>query len=131
VNELAQSAEFQAGIVIRLGKQPWRKGPRVRMPLFVAYFGASGNFTLPSVKGKVFKTPEVNSAQSALFKSRHPNVTTAYVGFVPPDRERFYRMWAAGFRLGSSGRDSQDGIHGADEDNGLPHGQGSGFSGYL
>lgn len=107
VNELAQSAEFQAGIDIRLGKHAWRQGNRVRMPSFIAYFGASGSFTQPSIQGKVFLTPGEDSAQSAAFRSRYPNVSTKYVGFVPPDRERFYRMWGGGFRLTSFDKDAR------------------------
>jgi hypothetical protein len=107
VNELAQSAEFQAGLDLRLGKKAWRQGNRVRLPSFIAYFGATGNFTEPSVRGQVFKVPGSDSAQSTLFKSRYPNVTTEYVGFVPPDRERFYHMWGAGFRLTSFDKDAR------------------------
>ncbi len=107
VNELAQSAEFQAGIDVPLVGKPWRQGNRVRMPSFIAYFGASGSFTDPSVSGRVLMAPPEGSPQLDLFRSRYPNVKTQFVAIVPPDRERFYRTWGAGFRLTSFDKDAR------------------------
>jgi len=99
VNELAQSAEFQLGFEKKC--KLFDQGARQRMLGFIAFVGASGSFTEPSIQGRVFEVPQSGSPQLALFQSRFPNVKTSHVGFVPPDRRRFYRMYGAGLRLTS------------------------------
>jgi len=100
VNQLAQSAEFQAGLEVKL--KLFEQGNRRRMLGFILFGGASGVFTQPALNGEVFKVPDPFDQQAALFQQRYPHVGDApYVGFVPPDRQRFYRFYGGGLRLTS------------------------------
>ena len=99
VNELAQSAEFQAGLERKI--RLWNQGGRKRMLGFVGFLGASGGFTNPTLNSStlVYKRPGDNDPQYTLFHNRYPTATTSLVGFVPPDRQRFYRQYGGGLRL--------------------------------
>jgi hypothetical protein len=98
VNQLAQSAEFQVGLEFKT--RLFRQGNRRRMLGFILFGGASGVFTQPALSGEVFGVPGPGDQQSALFQQRYPNAKGApFVGFVPPDRQRFYRFYGAGLRL--------------------------------
>jgi hypothetical protein len=67
---------------------------------FILFGGASGAFTQPAFSGSVFNVPGPNDQQSALFQQRYPSAKNAlFVGFVPPDRRRFYRFYGGGLRL--------------------------------
>ena len=118
VNELAQSAEFQSGIEFRI--KCWHPGetentcdskhkdkadghamkPRRYFGL-VAYFGAQGLLDDPVKKLTVFDVPVPGSLQRDRFLKTFPSIpaTAQYAGFVPPDRERFYRQYGAGIRF--------------------------------
>jgi hypothetical protein len=98
VNELAQSAEFQAGLELRL--KLYRQGNRRRMLGAVIFGGANGVFTQPLTASQVFVVPGSNDQQNLLFKQRYPSVGGAsFVAFVPPERQRFYRFYGGGIRL--------------------------------
>ncbi len=98
VNQLAQSAEFQVGLELKA--KVFKQGSRRRMLGFILFGGASGVFTQPAFNGSVFNVPGPNDRQSALFQQRYPSAKDAlFVGFVPPDRRRFYRFYGGGLRL--------------------------------
>jgi len=98
VNKLAQSGEFLTGLGVRMKK--WDQGARLRMLEFVTFWGANGSFTDPATEPtKIFKTPKTGSTHFTPFQSQFANVTSDYVAFTPPDRERFYRQYGGGIRL--------------------------------
>ncbi len=93
VNQLAMSAEFETGLEYNF--TPNWDGKVLGL---VGYFGATGSFQPPDQSVHLFAVPAAASPQSALFHERYPSVTSPYVGFVNPDRDRFYRQWGVGFR---------------------------------
>lgn len=107
VNELAQSGEFLTGLGVRL--KNWNQGDRVRMLEAVGFWGANGAFSEPDSKSQVYRIPEAGTANRAAFDKNFGadiarltagvTVRPAYVGFTPPDRERFYRQFGSGIRL--------------------------------
>jgi len=98
VNQLAQSADFQSGLEYRL--HTWARPSGNRMIGFVADFGALGEFQPPDAEMQIFNVPSKTSAQYADFAKAFPTAANAtYVGFVPPNRERFYRSYGGGFRI--------------------------------
>jgi hypothetical protein len=100
VNKLAQSADFQSGLEYRL--HTWNRQTSTRMLGVVAGFGAMGTFEAPSKQVTIYQVPDPGSSQYARFAAEYPTaVKYKYVGFVPPDRDRFYRQYGAGFRLTS------------------------------
>jgi len=106
VNELAQSAEFVTGFEWRIRETPWaldgndRDGERQLFALSVfAGGGASGPFE-PKETLSVFEVPAATSPQYADFAAKFPQAAKAqYVGFVNPDRDRFFRQYSIGLRL--------------------------------
>ncbi|HKW96101.1 MAG TPA: hypothetical protein VJN43_00135 [Bryobacteraceae bacterium] len=97
VNEMAQSADFQTGIEYNL--HTFRAGAARRTLGLVAWAGGAGTFQAPARSVSVFAVPARDSAQYSLFASRYPTVAGfPYVGFAPPDRERFYRSYGMGVR---------------------------------
>ncbi len=102
VNQLALSAEYQAGLEVKITN--FNQGNRRRMLGFIGFTGANGAFHEPAMNQPVFLVPKSDSQKYALFKSRYPEVIAAgatQVAFVPPDRQRFYRFFGVGFRLTS------------------------------
>jgi hypothetical protein len=96
VNELALSGEFQTGIEYNFTRNPLWNG---KMLGAIAYFGANGAFQAPNQTVRIYKTPDPQSPQYPLFKQEFPSaIGSPYVGFVNPDRDRFYRQWGVGFR---------------------------------
>lgn len=107
VNELAQSGEFLTGLGVKI--KSWRQGgERVRMLEGVGFWGANGAFKDPGTRAQVYKIPGKDTPHWAVFERNFGKELAAvanlktqpeYVGFVPPDRERFYRQYGAGLRL--------------------------------
>jgi len=105
VNELAQSAEFITGLEWRFLESPFALdgNDREERQLFAlslfAGGGAAGPFE-PKETLSVFEVPPVTSPQYADFATRYPQAAKAqYVGFVNPDRDRFFREYSVGLRL--------------------------------
>jgi len=109
VNELAQSAEFVTGFEWRpFGKWGNHKSGRIRTLGFVGFFGASGAFSDPTTRGRVFRVPPSGSPQWSNFLSHFPEFqnsefsdSASFIGLIPPDRERFYRQYGFGIRYSS------------------------------
>lgn len=100
VNQLALSAEYQAGLEFNV--KNFKQGNRRRMLGLIGFAGASGAFHQPAMDQPVFIVPAPQSQKYAVFKSRYPEVVAVgatNVAFVPPDRERFYRFYGGGVRL--------------------------------
>ena len=105
VNQLAQTAEFQTGLerIVKAWDVDWKQsgadGHRVRTFGIVVGGGATGPFN-PVDTLQLFYAPTTASSQYSLFKSRYPTAGNyPYVGFVSPDRDRFYRQYQAGIRI--------------------------------
>lgn len=93
-NEMALSAEFQSGIELNL--TPKWNGKVLGL---IGFFGATGAFEPPDKSIRIYKVPSRQSPQYNLFEQQFPSaVNSTYVGFVTPDRDRFYRQWGFGFR---------------------------------
>jgi hypothetical protein len=104
VNQLAQSADFQTGLEYRL--HTWRPDHGYRMAGLVGYIGAMGVFQPPDAQMEIFNVPDKTSLQYTAFALQFPSAANAkYVGFVPPNRERFYRNYGFGVRLTTFDRD--------------------------
>ena len=106
VNKLAQSAEFVVGLERRLWT--FRNGlvgndeagrQRFVLSLFVGG-GATGPLD-PVESLRVFVTPAASSPQYAAFKAKYGDAVASsqYVGFVTPDRDKFFRQYSGGIRL--------------------------------
>jgi len=105
VNQLAQSADFQTGLEYRL--HTWEPPHSHRMVGLIGYFGAMGAFQPPDSQMEIFNVPDKTSLQYPDFIKQFPTATNAlYVGFVPPNRERFYRNYGFGVRLTTFDRDA-------------------------
>ncbi|MFL6465685.1 MAG: putative Ig domain-containing protein [Bryobacteraceae bacterium] len=117
VNQVAQTAEFQTGLewVWRAWDLDWRQSVtetspdhRVRTLGFIVGGGATGPFN-PVDTLQLFNTPPPTSPQYGLFKSRYPTVGgSQYVGFVSPDRDRFYRQYQLGVKLSTYSNSKND-----------------------
>ena len=104
LNQLAQGAEFLSGVEYQLFKSfPFRGFSENTRQVFtfglIAGIGATGFFDSPSNSVQVFQVPEPSSPQFTTFKMEYPQVTTANVGFISPDVERFPKQYLGGFRL--------------------------------
>ncbi len=98
VNQLAQSADFQSGLEYVLKK--WEPNDTYRTLGLVGYVGALGAFQPPDSQMEIFNVPDKASLQYPAFAARFPAAANAkYVGFVPPNRERFYRNFGLGVRV--------------------------------
>jgi len=99
VNQLAQSADFQTGLEYPI--KSWeRPGNTARMLGLVGYVGAMGTFQPPDAQMQIFDVPDLSSLQYKDFIKTYPQATNAkYVGFIPPNRERFYRNYGFGVRV--------------------------------
>lgn len=100
VNQLAQGADFQTGLELVLQKWEPQKRSYVRTLGLVGYVGAMGAFQPPDSQMEIFNVPDKASLQYPAFAARFPAAANAkYVGFVPPNRERFYRNYGLGVRV--------------------------------
>ena len=105
VNELAQSGEFLTGLGLRM--KNWKQGDRIRMLEAVGFWGANGAFSEPGSRSQIYKVPAAGTPQRGVFERNFGEdirrltggAIPEYVGFVPPDRERFYRQYGFGMRL--------------------------------
>jgi len=101
VNQLALSADFQTGLEYRVAKWNTLQDAH-RMLGAVAYFGALGAFEPPDAQMQIFTVPDKSSLQYPTFAKEFRSAANAkFVGFVPPDRERFFRSYGVGFRMTS------------------------------
>jgi hypothetical protein len=104
VNELAQAAEFTTGLEFSPGyfKRMFfgrSEDTRQRFSLkFIFGVGATGPLD-PKSSLNIFSVPSQTSPQWPLFQKRYPGVTSQYIGFVTPDRDRFFRNYFGGIRL--------------------------------
>jgi hypothetical protein len=66
---------------------------------FVLSVGATGPYP-PASRLAIFAVPSSGSPQYASFIAQYPQAANAaYIGFLPPDRDSFYRSWSAGIRI--------------------------------
>jgi hypothetical protein len=105
VNQVAQSAEFQAGLerlfkVWDVDKSEFTtNGHRIRTFGLIAGFGATSPLT-PVDSRQVFAVPAATSGQYRDLVGKYPQLANAkYVGFTTPDRDRVFRQWGTGFRV--------------------------------
>jgi len=104
LNQLAEGAEFLSGLEFQGWRSPALRGfsensRQVFTLGIIAGAGATGFFTSPSHSVQVFQVPAAGSPQFSVFQKSYPGVTTANVGFISPDLERFPKQWLAGVRL--------------------------------
>ena len=103
VNQLAQSADFQTGLEYRLHtfvRKPDATVLAYRTLGLIGYFGAQGAFQPPSAQAQILAVPTKTSPQYASFAQYYPGAAnSAYVAFLPPERERFFRGYGFGFRV--------------------------------
>lgn len=105
VNQLAQGADFQTGL--EFGLHTWESDHHYRVPGLIGYFGALGEFQPPDAQMQIFNVPDKASLQYPAFIASFPSAANAkYVGFVPPNRERFYRNYGFGLRLTTFDKDN-------------------------
>jgi hypothetical protein len=105
VNKLAQSAEFVAGYERRIAA--FQNGllgndEAGRQRFVLSWFvggGATGPLE-PADTLRVFVTPAQTSPQFADFKAKYGAAANSpFIGFVTPDRDKFFRQYSGGFRL--------------------------------
>ena len=105
VNKLAQSAEFTTGLEERLvafhfGLSGNDALGRQRFVLsWFAGGGATGPLD-PAETLRVFATPSPASPDYARFQATYPKAANSqFIGFISPDRDRFFRQYSSGIRL--------------------------------
>jgi hypothetical protein len=100
VNQLAETAEFSTGLDWHPKKLRWSLGHSAERRLgFIFSVGAKGPFT-PQSRLSLFQVPSSSSPQFPRFAAEFPSAAQSQdVGFIPPDRDRFYRSFGAGIRL--------------------------------
>jgi len=98
VNKLVNSEAFATGLDWHPFR-PWIAGAAKRRFGLIVGVGATGPFP-PASRLTLFAVPSPSSPQYASFIAQFPQAaSSAYVGFLPPDRAQFYRSWFTGFRL--------------------------------
>jgi hypothetical protein len=98
VNQLAEAGDFSTGIDVHPFRG-WTAGKGTRRFGFIFGVGATAPLP-PSSRLAIFAVPTPASPQYASFIAQYPQAAnSAYIGFLPPDREEFNRAWEAGFRL--------------------------------
>ncbi|HUA87003.1 MAG TPA: hypothetical protein VMB85_24270 [Bryobacteraceae bacterium] len=101
VNQVAESGAFSSGIDVHPFPS-WNAGGGSRRFGFVLGAGATAPLP-PASRLNIFAVPDGASPQYASFIAQYPQAAGAsYIGFLPPDRQQFYRNWGAGFRLTTS-----------------------------
>ncbi|HYK63265.1 MAG TPA: hypothetical protein VEV85_27770 [Bryobacteraceae bacterium] len=99
VNKLAETASFLTGFDIHLKRLTFPVRAGTRRLGFIGSFGATGPFT-PEGRVALFAVPNSSSQQYSPFTAQFPQAKgSTYVGFVPPDRNQFYRQWSTGVRV--------------------------------
>lgn len=96
INELAEAGEFVTGIEYLLAF--------AHSTELTAFVGAGAIGVLdPKRTLAIYQTPAPGSAQYSRFIREFPEAAgKLYVGFLPPDRDRFYRQYVGGLRLTSA-----------------------------
>lgn len=105
--DLVQSFDFLGGVEFRaFTANGWSYTliPGIKQRTRFSFTAAGGTITPLAAKretAQVFEMPAVGSPQRAEFESRFgkPPGGTTYVGFVPLERDRFFRQYYFGFRL--------------------------------
>ena len=105
VNKLAQTAEFVSGLEWRVAEfgrslrgNDRNEGQRFTLSVFGGG-GASGPLQ-PSDTLQIFETPPGSSPQHERFAQTFPAAASSkYVGFISPDRDRFFRQYSGGLRM--------------------------------
>jgi hypothetical protein len=99
VNKLAETASFLTGFDSHPAWLTFPVSAGTRRIGFITSFGATGPFS-PTSRLSLFSVPDPSSPQYASFISQFPQAKgSTYVGFVPPDRNQFYRQRNAGVRV--------------------------------
>jgi len=100
VNQLAETAEFSTGLDWHPAMLRWPVGSNALRRLgFIFSVGAKGPF-VPKSRLSLFQVPSTSSPQYPRFAAQFPSAAqSTYVGFIPPDRDRFYRSYGAGIRF--------------------------------
>jgi len=107
VNQMAQSADFQTGLEYRIHTWNRKQAGQYRTLGVVGFFGAMGTFDPPEASLEIYDVPAPTSPQYAQFAKDFPSAAASkYVGFIAPDRERFYRQYGMGFRVTTFDKDS-------------------------
>jgi hypothetical protein len=110
VNQLAQSADFQTGLELRVKTWELKPGSTVlgyRTLGVIGFAGALGAFQAPDTQMEIFSVPGTGSLQYNDFIKAYPTTVNAkYVGFVPPNRERFFRNYGFGVRFTTFDKDA-------------------------
>lgn len=105
VNKLAQSAEFTGELELRLfaSDEAFRGQSEDATQRFILSLFAGGGTTGspdPQDTLRVFEVPVETSAQRERFVQTFPEAgEREFVGFIAPDRDRFFRQYMADFRL--------------------------------
>src|ERR1043166_1303819 len=105
VNKLAQTAEFITGLEWRLAQfgHPLNgndRDERQQFALSICGGGGPAGPREPIDTIQLYETPPVNSAQRPAFEQAFPSAAKSpFVGFVSPDRDRFFRQYSGGIRL--------------------------------
>jgi hypothetical protein len=107
VNELVQAAEYMSGLEYRLTKWTGFFGgqsedTRQQFSLGLFFGGGAVGPLEPKDTLRVFEVPPANSATAERFfgPGNYPQARgRQYIGFVSPDRDRFYNQYFAGLRL--------------------------------
>jgi hypothetical protein len=120
VNRLAQTAEFVTGLEWRIAQFGHSlngndRDERQQFALSLFAGGGAAGPLEPADTVQIFETPAAASPQRAAFEQTYSSAkTTQYIGFVSPDRDRFFRQYSGGLRLttfyvkkGQAGRPDQ------------------------
>lgn len=105
VNQLVQTAEFVTGLEWRFAQfnRALDGNDRDERQLFaLSVFGGGGASSPldPNETLHIYETPAASSPQRAAFVAAYPAAANSpYVGFVEPDRDRFFRQYSVGLRL--------------------------------
>ena len=105
VNKLAETAEFVTGLEWRFAQfgHPINGNDRDEREQFaLSIFGGAGAAgpIEPVETVQLFETPAASSPQRAAFERQFPNAAKSpYIGFISPDRDRFFRQYSVGLRL--------------------------------
>ena len=95
LNDFVKSFDFKFGPEWQLN--PTSHGTRYAL---IAGFGAISPLTTPSQSTQIFKVPDAASSQAEAFNREFPEAAGhKYIAFVPPERDRFFRQYFAGFRI--------------------------------
>jgi hypothetical protein len=105
VNRLAQTAEFVSGLEWRIAQfgrsiNGNDRDERQRFALSLFAGGGAAGPLEPIDTVQIFETPAAASPQRPAFEQNYSSAKNSpYIGFVSPDRDRFFRQYSGGLRL--------------------------------